>query len=91
MGIRIDSCINLIRQTGRCMDEDAGKRSQMAGGLFMGPFIMIVFMAFYFGFFDLDFGLKGNILGSMGTTFGVTICVTAILYKMGQINDDNSS
>ena len=51
MGIRIDSCINLIRQTGRCMDEDAGKRSQMAGGLFMGPFIMIVFMAFYFGFF----------------------------------------
>ena len=48
----------------------------------MGPFITIVFFAFYYAFFDIDFGLKGNILGSMGATAGVTICVTAILYKM---------
>jgi len=73
------------------MEDDGGKSSKLAGGLFMGPFITIVFLAFYYAFFDIDFGLKGNILGSMGATAGVTICVTAILYKMGQINDGNSS
>ena len=48
------------------MDQDAGKPSNMAGGWFVGPFSSIVFFAFYFGFFDMDFGLKRNILGFMG-------------------------
>ena len=48
------------------MDKDAGKPSNMAGGWFVGPFSSIVFFAFYFGLFDMDFGLKGNILGFMG-------------------------
>ena len=48
------------------MDKDAGKPSNMAGGWFVGSFSSIVFFAFYFGFFDMDFGLKGNILGFMG-------------------------
>ena len=48
------------------MDKDAGKPSNMAGGWVVGSFSSIVFFAFYFGFFDMDFGLKENILGFMG-------------------------
>ena len=57
---------SLLRKIACYMDKDAGKPSNMAGGWFVGPFSSIVFFAFYFGFFDMDFGLKGNILGFMG-------------------------
>ena len=63
-----------------------GKTGDATGGWFVGPFSCIVFFAFYFGFFDMDFGLKGNILGSMGATAGITIGVTAFLYRLGQNN-----
>ena len=65
------------------MDKDA-----LAGGWFVGPFIMIIFFAIYYGFFDMDFGLKGNLFGSIGVTAGISIVVIGILYKMDQMNSE---
>jgi hypothetical protein len=36
----------------------------------------------------MDFGLKGNLFGSIGVTAGISIVVTGILYKMDQMNSE---
>ncbi len=38
------------------------------GGGMVGVISNILFLPYNFGFFDMDFGLKGNLIGSIGVS-----------------------